>query len=188
MVEVLLGRFEDLTARGLRALIDDTGDRMRVVAEGVGPDELEAALRRLEPDVAVLNFGALPAPSAVRRLRAAHPRVHLVVLANRPSAVESRQILAFGASAMLAKDTQGRDVLNAIHLASRDMQVSPVADAIAPDILTPREADVLALLQAGRTNAEIAGELHLGVETVRTHARNVFRKLGVANRRELGGR
>ena len=51
--------------------------------------------------------------------------------------------------------------------------------------LTAREAEVLELLQDGRTNAEIATELTIGIETVRTHARNIYRKLGVPSRREL---
>ena len=44
---------------------------------------------------------------------------------------------------------------------------------------------MLERLQAGRSNAEIALDLHVGVETVRTHARNIYRKLGVRSRREL---
>ena len=54
-----------------------------------------------------------------------------------------------------------------------------------PDLLTPREADVLELLQSGRSNAEIAHALQVSVETVRTHARRIYRKLGVKTRREL---
>ena len=44
---------------------------------------------------------------------------------------------------------------------------------------------MLELLQGGQSNAEIAASLHVGVETVRTHARNIYRKLGVSSRREL---
>jgi DNA-binding NarL/FixJ family response regulator len=54
-----------------------------------------------------------------------------------------------------------------------------VRDAGGPELLTPREAEVLELLQSGRSNAEIADALHVGIETVRTHARRVYRKLGV---------
>src|SRR5918995_1287309 len=54
-----------------------------------------------------------------------------------------------------------------------------------PDLLTAREADVLELLQQGYTNAAIAHELSIGVETVRTHARNIYRKLGISTRRDL---
>ena len=44
---------------------------------------------------------------------------------------------------------------------------------------------MLELLQDGQSNAEIAAALHVGVETVRTHARNIYRKLGVSTRRDL---
>jgi DNA-binding CsgD family transcriptional regulator len=54
-----------------------------------------------------------------------------------------------------------------------------------PDVLTPREAEVMELLQSGRSNAEIAHTLHVSIETVRTHARRIYRKLGVKTRREL---
>ena len=50
---------------------------------------------------------------------------------------------------------------------------------------TPREGEVLEQLQVGATNAEIAERLAIGVETVRTHARKIYRKLGIASRREL---
>jgi len=46
---------------------------------------------------------------------------------------------------------------------------------------------VLPLLEQGRSNAQIALALGVGVETVRTHARNIYRKLGVSSRRELVG-
>ncbi len=56
-----------------------------------------------------------------------------------------------------------------------------------PELLTPREAEVLEKLRAGASNAQIARELHVGIETVRTHARAIFRKVGVRSRRELRG-
>jgi DNA-binding NarL/FixJ family response regulator len=105
-------------------------------------------------------------------------------------------MLSLGATACISKETQGRDIINAIHLASRGMHVLPRSAAAAadepaeiglpaPDLLTPREADVLELLQQGMTNAQIAHELSIGVETVRTHARNIYAKLGIATRRDL---
>ena len=89
---------------------------------------------------------------------------------------------------------KARDIVSAIHLASRGMHVLPRSAAAGGGVdqlgsdgteLTAREAEVLELLQDGRTNAEIATELSIGVETVRTHARNIYRKLGIASRREL---
>jgi DNA-binding NarL/FixJ family response regulator len=91
------------------------------------------------------------------------------------------------------QEHEARDVLHAIHLASRGLRVLPPAaldgsEAPGPELLTPREAEVLELLQAGRSNAEIAHALHVGVETVRTHARRIYRKLGVKTRRDLRAR
>jgi DNA-binding NarL/FixJ family response regulator len=146
-----------------------------------------------EPHVAILNFGSLSSASEIRDLHQTFPETRLVVLANRPTPSECRQMLAFGATACLAKNTEARDVLHAIHLASRGLHVLPPAGADAPkmagpDMLTVREADVLELLQSGRSNAEIAQALHVSIETVRTHARRIYRKLGVRTRRELQAR
>jgi DNA-binding NarL/FixJ family response regulator len=189
-VSIALARFEDLIGRGLRALLEE--DRhLEIVAADVEQERLARVLAERAPQVALLNFGSLRTPLEVRELSAAHPATHLVVLANRPTPAECNQMLAFGATACLSKETQARDVLSAIHLASRGLHVLPRTGggaAVAPqgpELLTPREATVLDLLQHGRSNGEIAAQLHVGVETVRTHARNIYRKLGVRSRREL---
>lgn len=190
-VSTVIARFEDLVARGLRALIEEDSN-MSLIAADVEHRRLSAVLQAHQPQVAILNFGSLSSPSQVRQLRRAHPRTQLVLLANHPSSAECAQMLAFGASACLGKATQARDVLNAVHLASRGLQLLPHAEAhngneaaVGSELLTIREAEVLALLRDGRQNAQIAAELHISIETVRTHARNIYRKLGVSSRREL---
>jgi DNA-binding NarL/FixJ family response regulator len=187
---VVLARFEDLLATGLLALLD-TDPSLTVLASDVEHARLSVVLRAHAPDVAILDLGALSKLAEVRALVAAHPTTRLVLLAQDPSPVECMQVLAFGASACIGRDTQSRDVLNTIHQASRGMQVSPRVsqqsrgEISGGQLLTPREADVLPLLQAGSSNSQIALALQVGVETVRTHARNIYRKLGVASRREL---
>lgn len=188
-ITVLTTRFEDLVSRGLGTLVGE--DRtMSLVARDVEPQALDRRLADLEPTVAILNFGALRSPADVHRVHVAHPPTRLLVLADRPTSAQANQLLAFGATACLSKETQARDVLNAIHLASRGLVVLPRVAGderapVGPDVLTPREAAVLELLQADASNAEIAESLHLSVETVRTHRRNVYGKLGVHTRREL---
>jgi DNA-binding NarL/FixJ family response regulator len=191
-VTVALARFEDIVGRGLRSLIDEE-ESLALVAADVPHETLVETLDLHRPRVAILNFGSLASPGDIQELHRAFPDTRLVVLANRPTPSECRQMLAFGATACLAKNTQARDVLHAIHLASRGMRVLPPAavdpnDAAGPELLTPREADVLDLLQNGSSNAEIAQALHVSIETVRTHARHVYRKLGVRTRRELQAR
>jgi len=187
-ITVAVGRFDDLLARGLRGLIEDDPS-LAIVAADVPRAQLAAALRSQRPRVAILDAGSLRSPVEVRALSAAHPATSFLLLANRPSSVECAQLLAFGATACLAKETQARDVLNAIHLASRGLQLTPRdahgAAVAGSGLLTARESDVLAQLQRRRSNAQIAADLHIGIETVRTHARHIYSKLGVGSRREL---
>ena len=196
-VKVASARFEDLVSIGLHSLIDED-ENLELVARDADLDQLEAVLDELEPAVVLLNFGSLPNAAMIYQLHQSHPDTRIVVLANRPTAAESNQILSFGATACISKETQGRDIINAIHLSSRGMRVlprpappagagdsQPRFDLPEPDILTAREAEVLELLQQGMSNAEIAHTLSIGVETVRTHARNIYRKLGISTRREL---
>jgi len=186
-ITVALGRFDDLLARGLRALIEDDA-RLELIAADVPAAQLATVLRAQRPRVAIVDASSLRSPAEVRDIVMRHPRTHLLVLAHRPSSLECSQLLAFGAAACLSKATQTRDVLNAIHLASRGMQLTPRAGYGALEgsgLLTPREADVLARLHQRRSNAQIAADLHISIETVRTHARHIYRKLGVSSRREL---
>lgn len=188
-ITLAVAQFEDIVSRGLQSLIDDDPN-LRLVATDVVQDQLSSMLSDRRPDVAILNFGSLTSPGDLRELHAAFPGTRLLILANNPSAGECRQVIGFGATACLAKSAEARDVLHAIYLASRGLHVLPPAgmsvyEPSGPAPLTPREADVLELLQAGHSNAEIAGALHVGIETVRTHARHIYRKLGVSTRREL---
>jgi DNA-binding NarL/FixJ family response regulator len=188
-ITIALARFEDLVARGLQALISEDSN-LEIVASDVTQAHLPAVLSSLRPTVAILNFGSLRTASEVRKLHSAYPDTRLLLLASRPTAAESSQMLAFGASACLSKSTEGRDIVNAIHLASRGLQVLPQAalepkSSVGPELVTAREAQVLEMLQVGRSNAEIASMLSVSIETVRTHARHIYRKLGVSTRREL---
>jgi DNA-binding NarL/FixJ family response regulator len=190
-VTVVLGHFEDLINRGLRSLLGED-DNLEIVRAGVGIDVLPTILAEHAPKVAILNYGSLRSPIEVSHLHQAHPGTRIVVLASRPTPAECNQMLAFGATACLSKETESRDILTAVHLASRGLHVLPKKGGgpsapMGPELLTPREADVLEHLRQGRSNAEIALALHISIETVRTHRRNIYRKLGVRTRRELAG-
>lgn len=193
-VTLVIARFDDLIDAGLRSLIS-ADPNLEILAADIEVDRLEAEIARRCPRVAILNLAALRFPAEICRLHSAHPGTRLVILGEHPTPGDCNQLLALGATACLGREVQARDVLNAIHLASRGMHVLPHGDSAyangatlagaGHDILTPRERDVLDELALGRSNGEIAAALSVSVETVRTHARSVFRKLGVHNRREL---
>jgi DNA-binding NarL/FixJ family response regulator len=197
-ITIVSARFEDLVSIGLQQLISEDTNLL-LVENDVELEDLEDVLERELPSVVLLNFGSLPNAAWVYQLHSSHPETRIVVLANRPTPAEANQLLSFGATAAISKETQGRDIINSIHLASRGMRVLPRQTASTgtteplerfdylpeADILTAREAEVLQRLQEGMTNAEIAHHLSIGVETVRTHARNIYRKLGISTRRDL---
>ena len=163
---------------------------LAVVAHDIEYDRIPVVLQAHRPDVLILDVDQVIDLAIVRELSAAHPDTHLVLLGDGLSALESAQLLAFGASACLGKATQAprraqRDPSRlpraAGHAARRPRPGRPAAGGV----LTQREGDVLLLLRQDRSNAQIALTLQIGIETVRTHARSVYRKLGVASRRAL---
>ncbi len=192
-MSVISGQFPDLVAHGLRAVL--RADRsVRLLAWNVAPAELEVALSAHRPQVAILDFERLPGPPEVGRLREAHPDSRIILLSTELRASGCVQMLSFGASACLAMTTEARDVLNAVHLASRGLRLLPSGGGAgrlsseAAQLLTAREEQVLGLLRQALSNSQIASLLGISIETVRTHARSVYRKLGVSSRRELIGR
>jgi DNA-binding NarL/FixJ family response regulator len=190
-ITLVVAHFEDLFSRGLRVVID--GDPMlEVLAGDVAPNRLDVVLRAHRPRAAILNVDAFGKLARVRDLSRQHADTRLVLIATQPTMTTCAQLLAFGANACLGRNAQARDVLTAIHLASRGLQLTP-SDSGEPlplrvagsQLLTQREAEILPMLQQGSSNAQIAWTLQVGIETIRTHARNIYRKLGVASRREL---
>ena len=186
MATVVAGSFEDLVEIGLSVLIEDDPN-LELVARDVPMGEIEDALAKHSPSVVLLNFSGLSGPADVLRLHRRFPESRIVLLADRPTAADCTQMLTFGATGCLSKQTEASDIVSAIKLASKGTHVLPRSAAAGGGVdrlstegaeLTAREAEVLELLQDGRTNSEIAEELSIGIETVRTHARNIYRKLG----------
>src|SRR5918998_346650 len=151
MPTVVSAEFEDLVAVGLQVLISEDRN-LDLVAAGVPMEEIPRSIQDHSPAVVLLNFGALRTPNDVYELHQAYPATRIVVLANRPTAAECNQMLSYGATACLSKETEARDIINAIHLASRGMHVLPRSAAPGgprrpeterADLLTPREAEVM---------------------------------------------
>lgn len=172
-------------------------------------DELLAHARRVPPTVVLLD-AHIPAPGAgeaIRRLRAVAPGAAVVVLAAPDDAAALDRALALGARGFLAPDV-GRAELSAVaaHVLASPVVPGtprPVVDVPRPAVpvhesaahdeaapepvkpavaLTKREIEVLVGMSNGRSNAQIGAELFLSEDTVKTHARRLFRKLGANDR------
>jgi DNA-binding NarL/FixJ family response regulator len=192
-LNIVLGCFSALVDRGLKQLLrEDQG--LRIVGSDLDRIALEHAVASQAPRVAILDEAVVAQGTILERLKAAHPVIVVIVLAHLPTVTYAMRLLAAGASC-LAKDVSAAEILAAVYTAADGRRVFADVDGhlversypAAVASLTPREAEVLEFLSRGQSHAEIAHALQLGVETIRTHAAHIRRKLGVRNKRELIG-
>jgi DNA-binding NarL/FixJ family response regulator len=194
-ITVAVGQFGSVICRGLLQILE--GDRgLRVVGAGLDHAALQVAVAEGEAQVVILDEDSAVVPAIPKGLRGAGSGVGLVVLAHRPNRALIARVLAYGVSACLSTDASAQEIVRGVHLAagaggevfvSTSPDPAQAARAEGMRALTHRESDVLGLLGAGHSTVEIAKLLHIGTETVRTHTRHVYRKLGVSSRGELLG-
>jgi DNA-binding NarL/FixJ family response regulator len=200
VIDVLLADDQTLVRDGFRALIDREPD-MHVVAEAPDGVEAIALTRRHRPDVVLMDIRMphLDGLTATTRVLALPqpPRVLVLTTFDRNEWVN--QALRAGASGFLLKDVRGGQLTDAIRtVAAGESLLAPsitrrliehfVAHRPdrrpqpAPGVLTDREAEVLRLLAAGLSNAEIAERLVIGHSTVKTHVNRLLTKLDLRDR------
>ncbi|MEV7044291.1 response regulator transcription factor [Amycolatopsis sp. NPDC051061] len=194
---VLLVDDEPLIRAGLRAIIDSEDD-LSVVGEAADGAEVPGLVARLRPDVVLMDV-RMPAVDGIRATTHLMstlddpPKVIVVTTFENDDYVYDA--LVAGASGFLLKRARPAEIVAAIRtvvtgesllfpaairrLAARH---APSGDGLAGAGLTEREREVLRLMAAGLANGEIAGELYLGIQTVKTHVGNVLAKLGARDR------
>ena len=199
MIRVLLVDDEPLVRSGLRAILA-ADDDVDVVAEADDGVAAAAAVEADHPDVVLMDvrMPRLDGITATARILQRHPGVRVLVVTTFSADDYVLDALRAGAAGFLLKRAEPEQIREAVRIVARgDSVLFPAAvrrlvvDADPPRTsthqallarLTDRERDVLRLLAAGRSNAEIAAELWLGVETVKTHVGNVLAKLGARDR------
>ena len=200
---VILSEGEALVRAGLRALLEEDGT-VTVVGEAATGEEVLDLARQLKPDVVLLDAGlpGLDSVETTRRLLA-DSGVPVMLLATSEADDHTFAALRAGASGVLLKDTEPRELVRAVAVLARgDALLSPsftrrlIADfasrpePIQPNdervaVLTAREREVVALVAMGLSNGEIAEELVLSPATARTHVSRAMVKLGARDRSQL---
>lgn len=186
---------------GVRTIVDSASEFV-VVAEAATVAEAAAVVSQALPDLVIVDL-TLPDGSGADLLQALRrvspdgsapdrvsptPKVLVLTMHDEPARV--RQVIAAGADGYATKDAAGADLLDAcraVMRGTRYVQPSLGAALAAAEAtsLTPREAQVLRLLALGHTNAEIAGQLQVGLRTVEAHRANLRLRLDVNSRAEL---
>jgi DNA-binding NarL/FixJ family response regulator len=204
-IRVLVADDQDLVRTGL-AMILDAQPGIEVV--GTAADGLEAVeyARRLHPDVCLfdIRMPGMDGIAATRELAGAGVENPLAIVVITTFDLDEYVYgaLKAGARGFLLKDAGPDLLVQAIHAAANgDALIAPkitarlLATFSEPpagrtpaqpiDPLTTREEEVLVAAATGRTNAEIAAELHISLSTVKTHLTGVMGKIGARNRVEI---
>jgi DNA-binding NarL/FixJ family response regulator len=203
-IQVLIADDQVLVRSGLRAIIESEPD-IQVVGEAVDGAEAVEAVRRLRPDVALMDIRMprLDGVAATRALlRGTVPsRTKILILTTFDLDEYVTEALRAGASGFLLKDATGDQLVEAVRVVSAgEAMLAPsvtrrLLERIADDsalagadgreirgLLSTRELDVLLLVAQGLSNAEIGARLHLAETTVKSHVQSLLAKLGVRDR------
>ncbi len=187
---VLIADDHALVRAGLVSLLQNEPS-LQVVAEASDGVQAALCIEALRPDVAIVDVNMAPMSGidVTRRTRDAGLSTAIVLLSmhGEPSVV--RAGLQAGACGYVLKQGDSRDLLAAIHAATRrDQYLSPSLPKICEvprtsgqAELTSRETDVLRLLAEGLSTKEIAVELDIGIRTVDTHRAAIMDRLGIRN-------
>ncbi len=174
---------------GLVTLLGDQAD-LRIVAQcGDGREAVEL-YRREKPDVVLmdLRLPGLSGVEAILAIRQEHPEARVIVVTTYDSDEDIYRAIQSGAKSYLMKDMSKAEIvgtIRAVHAGQEKLPAS-IADRLAerrrrPE-LTLREIEVLQLLVKGRSNKEIASGLSIAEDTVKSHLKTLFTKLGVQDR------
>lgn len=205
-IKLLIVDDHPMIREGLVAMITPYPD-INIVGTCTDGQEAIEAVDRQNPDVVLMDIkmGRVNGFDATREIVSSYPGVKVIMLTIFEDAESIRLALQAGASGYMLKQASGEKLVESIRLAFRGETVidsmllsqlvndytrlaqgSPAqGQALGADEgrdLTPRESEVAKYLAQGLTNKEISAKTHLAVDTVKTHLRSIYRKMGVKNR------
>jgi DNA-binding NarL/FixJ family response regulator len=188
---VLVADDHPVVRAGLAAVITQEPD-LQLMAEADNGERAVALFREHRPDIALmdLRMPLVDGVEAIRRITEEFPEARILALTTYEGDADIRRALRAGARGYLLKDMLLSDVIIAIRKVLRGERVipAPVATRLAEfperSDLTEREIEVLGLVGQGLSNKEVAKAIGRMDETVKIHLKNIFAKLGVADRTE----
>ncbi|HUA17196.1 MAG TPA: response regulator transcription factor [Bryobacteraceae bacterium] len=189
MIRVLSVDDHPVVREGIAALMARQSD-MELIAEASNGREAIEQFRMHHPDVTLMDLqmpemGGIDALSAIR---GEFPDARIIVLTSYAGDIQVSRALKAGARAYLLKDMLRKELLEtirAVHAGQKRVSsevAAEIAEHATDEILTPRETDVLRLIAAGKANKEIAAQLGLTEQTVKSHVKNILGKLGANDR------
>jgi two-component system, NarL family, response regulator LiaR len=198
-IKVLLVDDHKIVRQGVRAYLQTLPD-INVIAEAESSAAAINAVEQHKPDIVLMDLempGELDGIAATRHIRKLRPLTQVIVVTSHHQDEYIFPAVRAGAISYLLKDIEPDELADAIRKAAQGEAVldSRVASRIIKELqgirkdevnpfteLSEREFDVLRLIAAGKSNAEIAETLVLGESTIKTHTSNILKKLHLDDR------
>jgi DNA-binding NarL/FixJ family response regulator len=204
-LRILIVDDHQLLRQGLKSLLEDEPG-LEVVGEAEDGHECVLLVKRLKPDVVVMDVGmpGLNGMDATRQVLADHPEIKVLALSMHTDRRFASGMLQAGASGYLLKDAAYDELIRAIRTVMEGKTyLSPAITEVVVDdyvqrlaggegsaggafaVLSAREREVLQAMAEGRSTKEIAADLHLSVKTVESHRMQIMNKLDIHSVAEL---
>lgn len=188
-IRILIVENQTLTRVGIETILSEQND-LEIIGEAETSADGFRLFEQTKPDVTILGL-RLPDSCAVDEIEnylREDERAKIIVLADHAGDAEISRSLKNGAFGYVCKDVSAIDLVKAIrtvHAGKKYLQTE-VANILSENFgqeeLTKTERKILQAVAAGKANKEIAYELNVSENTIKTHVKNVFEKLGVTDR------
>lgn len=185
----MLVEYQTLVKIGIRTVLSASED-FEIVGEVANGAEGFELFKELNPDVVILSL-RLPDSCAIDTLDdyfVAQGQAKILVLADTAGDAEISKALKKGALGYICKDISPEELMKAIRTVASGRKYIPsdiaeiLSEHLGEEELTKTESSVLRYLVGGMSNKEIAFALDVSENTVKTHVKNIFEKLGVSDR------
>jgi DNA-binding NarL/FixJ family response regulator len=188
-MKILIIENETLVRVGICAILETEKD-FEIVGDARTSEEGFRLFREKLPDVTLMSL-RLPEACAVDEIGnflAFAPKAKIIILASHAGDAEINRSLAGGAYGYILRNISEAELIKAIRAVAAGKKYIPseiagiLSENLGQETLTPSEQRILEMIVAGGSNKEIAFELNVSENTVKTHIKNIFEKLAVSDR------
>lgn len=188
-IRIMVVEDHNIVRQGLVALIE-TESNFEVVAQSDNCDEAVDLFQKHRPDITLmdLRLGTGSGVTAIQRIREMDAESRIIVLTTYDGDEDIYKALQAGARSYLLKGVSSEELISTIRAVHAGKSCIPtfvaqrLAERIGTEQLTGRELEVLRHIVQGRSNREIALEMHISEATVKSHINNLLSKLMVSDR------
>jgi DNA-binding NarL/FixJ family response regulator len=192
IIRILLVEDHLIARIGITSIINMQPD-MVVAAEAKNGAQGVESYRRHLPDITLmdLRMNEINGSEALRIIRSEFPDAKIIILSSHSGDAEIARVLRLGANGYVLKDVLEDELINAVRVVHNGKKYIPtnvaqiLSEYLGNETLTPSEQRIVEMIVAGSNNKMIADQLFISENTVKSHLKNIFGKLGVNDRAQV---